>query len=754
MLTRPLNDYYRLIEKIDTVIKEYLINRFTIKPNVFLQQSIDTILDNITLNPDHYRYEQVPSVATHLDTMWSAAVVGVVAKKSVELMSAGSQYVVSTVRAMAKNNGQHRVGLLKWLQQERCLLDACLSRYGRQDSSESIASLREILTYETKAFFQLMSRLFRTLSDEASQFEELHNNKKFHISGFKDNESELGKLLQAHILTLPEFQQTNLLHKLEADLHAAQENVDAVERQNEMQLQLKRQQQERDSRSRKLVEELTQKNSSLRQELESAHTQVGKLQADLYKSRTRGDKLDDELRNKIQHEKMSMQRIQQLVKEKSQLEALGKKLDQQSNQGIQFQVQVEQVRSNLVEAEKCLLIVQAEKQALEQTLQHEQLQQSVLEQQLVEAHAEEELLESAPELDDFVARLSAVLHTKHIVEEREFPIFKRPVKSGCTSAQLHVMAGRLDFLADMLADNPFEVNAICSDNTSKDGIGKKSLLELALFHSAQVSHVDRKTLVELIIQNRPFITAKTSCLVAIVNRLQVEPVHKELRTLFCQYAISQKTCLQEARNSLRHIMQQIEMMYEALKVTHLARLLKEIEKPIEYCRLLSEGYLHGNFDLITNALNNEKPIVDAEAYEIIWDLGQKREADLKNVNSLRLKLEASVSASVAMCLMLKPPSASIAGKVKDPVIMMDDAMQSMCGAMQVSTVSAAPVVKPNADHDVLIRQYSDLVDCVSRVISRFGVVLNTKGFNQFQRSEIELQIRLERDSEPDLTLRM
>ena len=51
MLSRPLHDFYRLIEKIDTVTKEYLINRFAVKPNFFVQHSIETILENLAANP-------------------------------------------------------------------------------------------------------------------------------------------------------------------------------------------------------------------------------------------------------------------------------------------------------------------------------------------------------------------------------------------------------------------------------------------------------------------------------------------------------------------------------------------------------------------------------------------------------------------------------------------------------------------------------------------------------------------------------
>jgi hypothetical protein len=86
---------------------------------------------------------------------------------------------------------------------------------------------------------------------------------------------------------------------------------------------------------------------------------------------------------------------------------------------------------------------------------------------------------------------------------------------------------------------------------------------------------------------------------------------------------------------------------------------------------------------------------------------------------------------------------------------MDDIdVRAVGGAMQVAATTALPVViKHNAAHDALINQYTDLVDNVSRVISRFGVVLNTQGFNAYQRSEIELQKGLEQGVSEERSMR-
>jgi hypothetical protein len=321
-------------------------------------------------------------------------------------------------------------------------------------------------------------------------------------------------------------------------------------------------------------------------------------------------------------------------------------------------------------------------------------------------------------------------------EYRRFPILKKMAKNGLTQAQINVIDGEVECVANFLEDNTNEMNVICLSNDSVNS--KKSLLELAMFDSKK-----KLPIMKVILQHRPYLFGSALPVFdTIMQRLQEVSVPKELEILFCQYVISQKTCSPDAREDLRLMIEKIDNLYSVLKLTHLKGMMDEMKNLIEYSRLLANGYLLGDFAPLNDVLKNENEMPNAAQYEVLWDPAKRLLADKQNVPGLRYKLEEIINQSLKICATLKPENARIVGAVVNSVVVLDEPIKNAASAAVNQSPSPklfAPKYSNNPQQAQLIQQYSDLIDSVSRVISRFGVVLNTKGFNEFQRAEILFQ---------------
>lgn len=360
-------------------------------------------------------------------------------------------------------------------------------------------------------------------------------------------------------------------------------------------------------------------------------------------------------------------------------------------------------------------LMHAEEQSIRLAAERELLQQM-----LSERHPKEEI-ESYPVSDDdgdFAEKISIQLGVKVKHEERIYPILKPQTEKGCTDAQLHVIGGRYAFLKALLQLDGQAINAICADD-SKNGVGKRSLCELALFDNKREGRLD---MLALVLSYRPYITCPSlPVLDQVLNRMSTEVPDIELCILFFKYVIAQKTCTGEAREALRGLIGEINHLVANLLNTQLKTLVQELQDPIDYCRLLAHGYLEGDFDELNKSLAGQAVMMGAELYEVMWSAKQRQESDRKNSHLLRHRLEEMLKKHLNTCYQLKPGN---------------------------KTAGFFDATKPNEYVEELLEKYANLIDKISRVIMRFGVVLSTKGFNEYQIAEINLQIQREQSLAP------
>ncbi|HTM63985.1 MAG TPA: hypothetical protein VL360_05735 [Gammaproteobacteria bacterium] len=291
-------------------------------------------------------------------------------------------------------------------------------------------------------------------------------------------------------------------------------------------------------------------------------------------------------------------------------------------------------------------------------------------------------------------------------DDRRYPYLTPQEEDGFTHAQLLVLEGESSLLRIWLDNMPHEVNAIC-EASSKDNVGKRSLVELALFDNKNLEVNERIKILEIILLKRPFLFSKDIPVDDQINqRMDLEKPDEQLYSIYKCYVISQKTCVPNAIKELSQFMSVLTRLKESLSKTHLKHFVTELEEAIKICDLVSRGYLHGDY----TALSGE--------------LGKRFNNNTEALSLYANDLIDRAYESLKICTKLNTKTAS----------------QQMSSTNETRTESTSLA----ESHKSLISQYSDMVDTINRILTRYGETVIINGFNEYQRTEISRYISYQR----------
>ena len=352
---------------------------------------------------------------------------------------------------------------------------------------------------------------------------------------------------------------------------------------------------------------------------------------------------------------------------------------------------------------------------------------------------------------------------KHARTKPRFPLEADEVENGCTSAQNHVLNGKINYLQHELMLHPETVNTIC--RVEANAHSRKTLLEIAMFHlnSLFVTRKSRKALVELILQFRPNILSKQtttnqeSVRHIISSRLvKNDKCDPDLKVLYCQYVIAQTTSSAAARADLNKMMQEAESAHAKLLAApdvilidglRCDVLLRELDDLMRVCRLLHQSYMTGDVMQLAAILKRETPLDDPEFYEVLLGPQEKTWVDdayqrKHQRSTYRASLLAIIEPRLKQCVVGRPGK-KIINNISHDIDMSDE-------PAQVSPVQQPALVKMKSVP--VNREYIDIYESLgthlSTILLGYGIVLSANGFNSYQLKEIELQKSLEINAAP------
>lgn len=780
-----MRDLIKLIKNIDKVIALFLAQKkIGVTKDILQESSVDLVLANLLSNINYYKNLPAPPSVVPQSVFWKAT------HSVVSGLHTLYQTTESTLRFLTNTDSRYRLDTIAWLNWTRKHFAVMAEQSASLGSVADLRIYADNLKIEIRAFFGVIERILNdTLPDEKSAFRLERENKVFLIYGLKGSASDLGVWFRQYLVG--KFKTPVLIESI---LDECRDKCEVLVARTEQQALIAEHREPLMATIRKLQEN----NAVLERELAYTNRIASQYQAELQDSQARSSSLMQDLALKESQERAYEESIKRLVLEKDAIELrqqTQRTEDPQQNELLRAEIETMRRRLELAVREK--EGTQAEINKLALAVQTEHLQQEDLRLQLERVNQEKEelarempaVVEDVNELDEdamveilqpyahpeesdagdydeedydeidldllnAVLRQAAQESQLDTPVKRPFPLKADEVENGCTSAQNHVMRGKVKYLQDLLSQHHETVNTVCKSEASP--LGNKTLLELAMFHvNLLVMRRTRKLMVELILKFRPIITNSTYCVFDIIkNRINDhDKCDLEIRELFCQYAIAQKTCSQEARAELVALMEKAESAYALLLTAPHATLvegkrcdalLRELEDSIKICRLLRQGYIDGNFSVLDPILKRETAIDYAELQEILYDVPMKHKADqeyrrIHGRSSLRSCLleimEPRIIARHAVNL-----KKSVVGKRETDEVLMGD------GDMLTASMPAS-IKKQSFDpaYEKELIAYGDLLMSLSNVLVRYGVVLSAKGFNRYQIAEIQLQLSLEND---------
>ena len=328
--------------------------------------------------------------------------------------------------------------------------------------------------------------------------------------------------------------------------------------------------------------------------------------------------------------------------------------------------------------------------------------------------------------------------------KKEFPR-KAPAvgKHGYTSAQLHVLKGELGLLNHILQTDREAVNSISSAKPNK--LNKLTPLELAFFHNKTtpakliIPFKTRKAIIEAILACHPNITDKENSVLTMMiarlgrdkKRCHILPdQHNQLVEILCQYVIAQRTCTATALEDLGTLYKQIQDDYTDLKKTDFKDSVEKLKEAMEVVDLLKQAYLDGKrYTAFKDRFSKERCLDNADVYLVIYDLAQRLEADRLHLKKYdkptpRMRILSNLSQHAEK-------ARGIATKKVDikPHQQKNEGVEICMGKSSMAVVQQYETVTDQ-------RKYTRLIDNLTSVIERFGVILETNGiFNRFQTEE-------------------
>ncbi len=759
----PMHELIRLIEKIDTVIKDYLRQRFEVTAVILKTKTLEDIVARLRLNPNYYKeLNEVQAAPVELSTYGKV--------KSALVTS--YKYVDKTVRYYTNTDGGYRLDTLAWLCWSLRNFQNYLARYEFLTATDDAKAFQFALSADTKDFLGAIQRMLdEALPDEKSAFKLSRERKTFHIYGLKDDPSQLGRLLRAHLQD--EFDCQSLIKKLVAE----------IDRKTSSLVQNHREREE----EKKQFQQLEESNADLLRQLEASHNSMQQLKMELTNSRERAATIASELRIKQFQENTFERRIGKLEREKQALEKTQSMLDKNSQSVSHLQSELEAMQEALAAVQRERNDVVSERKALLSQVQTEHLRQEELQQKLTDAHGLSHALagkldqpeggvdlneDVVPGVDEEyedddafdVARLTSILKVvgdngeylnaetqspavsaKANIALKSFPQFEEEFEDGLTGAQALALAGESRGLKALLKRDPDLVNTICTLKSNKNLHGTKTLLEIVLF-DCKASHKVRKEMLATILQYRPDISSQCGQVFSDIHlRLQQEECHLELCQLFCEYVVAMKTCSSEALTIMKDKMKQVDQLIDALQEMGADDALRKLSLPLTVCRALRYGYINGAFSKSTPFLDGEK-LADSAVYEVLYDLKKKQKTEEQykrkfGVPLLRTSM-INMLAEFYQEYQASQSGRSIVGIPKDAIISMTDReLQAKSNAEFLPSIQKQKLktLLPQLD-DRASTMYRDLVTHLITIIDRFGVILNSKGFNAYQRAEIALHI--------------
>jgi len=791
-----MQDVRELQVQLNQVINRYLNERLGVDLDKLTENdgaNLDQILVDLTANINLYQGTAAPTKPADAPQGFFSSLVSTASAYVPTSVSDAAQWTANAAKYWLGKDSSYRLQTLSFLLWMKRELASYEKDYKKVKSTEDLSALQAKMSREITAFFSAIQRILDTTADENSGFPLERNKQEFKIYGLKNNPSLLGILFKE--LLQSKFDCATVITNITRDLDKLRTGLPS-----ESPAAVQKLEQEK----RSLLQQLEETHNvvvSLKSELNETHTHQEQLGEELHLKAVQQETYERRI-ERLTQEKQSLEQKRKLeaaerekqaiLAEKKRLEDVMKQEQEQKNKLLAQLDSAHKANMHIAEVTQqhsAIIEVQASSSDYEEeqyvdpnddvdidvnllsahlrTYQAAAVQTDIPPEEIQDAvspdHREEVEPDDSDDID--VAALSARLreHSQapkkptRVIVKKDFPILGKEFKQGLTLAQTHVTNGDIDKLKTLLAGNPKLVDTVCD---AKGKLSKKSLIELALLHNRHIKFKTRLAILRLILSYRPCITTTTrddtpTVLDAIKYRvgeknqkchMSIPDRHNELAEMFCQYAIAERTCPAEARDDMEARLANIENSYQQLSRNKAyAQLLGKFTQPLRICRLLQQAYLRGSYSVLDPDFKKFRPLDYPELYEILFTPSKKVAAAAQHENkfdskTLRGVLLELLEPSIAFC---------IAAKTKKPTRVFErtDGTHTQDSNVDYSALPGKATNRKPSEWDVLapedVKPFEMLVNGLYAVLDLWGIPLDARNFNSYQRDEIKRQIESE-----------